>query len=570
MLKSLQVVNFALIEQITLEFDAGLTVLTGETGAGKSILIDALNIVLGGRASSDSIRSGCDFFRVEGVFDITGKDFVIQLLEEHNITLEEDALIISRRFSKNGKNTIVINGCQTPLTVLKQLGELLVDIHGQHDHQALLRPESHLNLLDTSDYRIGEYLVQYRRSWSQWQQVKNELSRIAQSSRDRAQRIDMLTWQTQEISAANLKTGEEEKHEAEVRVLANAERIAKSLERVYTLFHQSGKGGIGILGALAEIRKELETISRYDESLHNSLQVVQEAWYQLDDAATEISSYADNIEFNPKRLEKLQTRLDVISKLKQKYGSTIEEVLQYYQQIQTELETFSGADEKMTELQLKKLTLEQELAHYGDLLHDTRREAGDNLSLQICRQLADLAIPKARLVFDIIKVADFNPQGCDQVNLLFSANPGEELKQLHKIASGGELSRVALAIKTISASRDLVGTMVFDEVDTGIGGQTAQMMAEKVALVAVNKQVLSITHLPQMACMADHHYYIAKHIEGDRTYTTIHQLVGTERVHEITRMIAGENLSALALENTVQLLDTAMKKKKNWKKSAQA
>lgn len=570
MLKSLQVLNFALIEHVTLTFRSGLTVLTGETGAGKSILIDALNVVLGERASTDFIRNGCDFFRVEAVFDITTSHAVINMLEEHDITQEDDKLIISRRLSKSSKNTIVINGCQAPLAVLKKLGELLIDMHGQHENQALLRPESHLTLLDAYDPQIGELLNPYRECYLEWHRIKNNLARLAQSSRDQAQRIDMLTWQTQEIAAASLKVGEEDKLESEVRVLANAERIAKSVERSYILFHQGGKGSHGVLSALVEIRKELETISRYDNSLDNALQIVQDAWHQLNEAASEISSYSDIVEYNPKRLAKLQDRLDILYKLKKKYGATIEEVLDYYQQSLNELDTIGNSEGKATELEKEKTDLEEKLMHYSHQLDVLRRDAANKLSATICIHLADLAIPEAKLVFDIIKTPNFGPHGINQVNLLFSANPGQELKSLHKIASGGELSRVALAIKTVSSGRDAVGTMVFDEVDAGIGGQTAQMVAEKVALVATTKQVLAITHLSQMACMAEGHYHIAKHTEDGRTYTTVHELNTEERVREITRMMVGETLSPLALENTAQLLAVAKQKRDKWKNKAQA
>lgn len=568
MLKSLHVTNFALIEQVTIEFTGGLTVLTGETGAGKSIIVDAVNIVVGGRASSDAIRRGCEFFRVEAVFDIAPLPSVKKLLEEFDINQADDDLIISRRLNRNGKNTIVINGCQTPLAVLKKLGEHLVDMHGQHENQALLRPEYHLTLLDSFDPEIGALLTQYRQYWNQWQQVKTELSQLIQSSRDREQRIDMLTWQVREIAAADLKPGEEEKAEAQTRVLANAEKIAKAVEKAYHLFHHGAKGSPGVLTALAEIRKELEIVSRYDSSLDNALQTIQDSWYQLDDAASEISSYSDTIEYNPHRLEKLQNRLDLIYKLKKKYGSTIDEILQYGQKVTQELELIEGAEEKTTELADQKESLEKTLCQYSQKLDQLRRSAGEQLSEQICRHLADLAIPKAKLVFDITKISDFGSHGSNQVTLLFSANPGEEMKPLHKIASGGELSRLALAIKAISASHDTVATMVFDEVDTGIGGQTAQMVAEKVALVAGEKQVLCITHLPPMACMADNHYRIAKYTEGDRTYTTVHPLTGDDRIREITALIGGHDITPLALENTAQLLAAAKKKKDNWKNKA--
>jgi len=570
MLKSLQVVNFALIEQVRIEFVAGLNILTGETGAGKSILIDAINIVLGGRASVDAIRTGCDFFRVEVVFDISDNTAVKTMLEKQSIIVEEDTLIISRRVTRSGKNTIIINGCQAPLMVLRQLGELLVDMHGQHENQALLRSGSHMALLDAFDSRIGSELNQYRQTYQQWLRTTEELTRLSQRSREREQRIDMLTWQTQEIAAATLKAGEEEQLEAEVSVLANAEKIAKAAQHAHALLNQGVKGSLGIITALVEVKKELETVVRYDSRLSGSLLMIKEAFYQLDEVAMEISSYCDAFDFNPNRLSKLQDRLDIIYKLKKKYGASIEEILTYYNQAVSELTLIDNASEKIAELEKLKVKQQERLRISSDELDRLRCESSVKLSKEICHHLTDLGIPNAQLIFEVTRTNEYTVSGNNQVVMLFSANLGEELKALHKIASGGELSRVALAIKTVCANRDDVGVMIFDEIDAGIGGQTAQMVAEKVALVACNKQVLCITHLPQMACMADGHYYITKMTEGDRTYTTVRELDPNQQILEITRMITGENTTALALENTSQLVAMAKKKKEIWKNKAQA
>lgn len=570
MLKSLQVVNFALIEQVQIDFVSGLNILTGETGAGKSILIDAINVVLGGRASVDAIRTGCDFFRVEVVFDVSANSAVKALLEKQSISLEEDTLIISRRVNRNGKNTIIINGCQTPLMVLRQFGELLVDMHGQHENQALLRSGAHMELLDAFDMRIGAELEKYRQIYQQWLRTTAELSRLNSHSRDREQRIDMLTWQTQEISAANLRAGEEEDVEAEVSVLGNAERISKSAQHAHALLNQGTKGNSGIMAALIDVKKEIETVVRYDSRLSASLVMIQEAFYQLDEVAMEISSYCDNFDFNPQRLAKLQDRLDIIYKLKKKYGASIEEILQYYHQALDELALIDNASEKIAALTNQKTKQQKQLELAANELHKLRCESAEKLSQEICCHLADLGIPNARLIFDITTSDEYTISGNNQVVMLFSANLGEELKALHKIASGGELSRIALAIKTVCAKRDDIDVMVFDEIDAGIGGQTAQMVAEKVALVACNKQVLCITHLPQMACMADGHYYITKVTEGDRTYTTVRGLSEDEQIMEITRMITGKNITAIALENTAQLVSIAKEKKEIWKNKAQA
>ena len=569
MLQSLHVLNFALIEQVSLEFSSGLTVLTGETGAGKSIIIDSLSVVLGGRASTDAIRSGCEFFRVEAVFSLPSGHPVFQVMDSHGITQVEETIILSRRVNKNGKNTIVINGCQAPVTVLKKVGDLLVDMYGQHDNQALLRPEYHLSLLDNSDLAIMSELKMYRQTFQEWQFVTKSLAHLRQSSRDREQRIDILTWQTKEIAAAELKSGEEEKIEAELKVLSNAEKISKAAEKAYHLFQMGSKGASGVLEALSDIRKELETIHRYDDSVEGMLQIVNDTWYQLEEVASEISDYGESVEYNPKRLAKLQDRLDVIDKLKRKYGATIAEILAYYEQTAAELDTISMSGEKTADLEERQSRLEQNLTTMAGRLDHLRRTAGNRLSGEIGRHLAELAIPQAKFIFEISTSTEFGPNGCNQIQLLFSANPGEEPKPLNKIASGGELSRVALAIKTITSCHDVVGTMIFDEVDAGIGGQTAQMVAEKITLVSMDKQVLAVTHLPQMACMADTHYYISKHSEDGRTFTTVVLLQEEERVQEITKMMTGQTATPLALESTAHLLSAAKEKKESWKKTAQ-
>lgn len=571
MLKSLNVTNFALIENASIEFFPGLNVLTGETGAGKSIIIDALSAALGYRASVDAIRTGCDFFRVEAVFDISNIPSAQQMLDEQGITPEEDGtIIINRRLSKTGKNTIVVNGCQVTSSVLRHLGDKLVDMHGQHESHILMRPETHLGLVDSYNKDILEELDRYRRIWRIWNETKAEIEYISNSAREREQRIDMLKWQTQEIAAASLKMQEDGKLEAEVRVLANSEKIAKSVNTAYGLLNHGSKGATAVISTLAEVRRELEIASRYDVKLQGYATIVTDVLYQLEDAALELRDYCDSFEYNPNRLAQLQERLDVIDKLKRKYGSTIEEILAYYDHASAELSSISNYDQRLNDLAEQKNRQEKELASSAVRLDALRQKAGKALSSAISRHLADLGLSKATLEFKITTTEDFTPNGKNQTCIVFSANPGEELKPLHKVASGGELSRVALAIKTVCADQDDTGVMVFDEVDTGIGGQTAQMVAEKISFIALSKQVLCITHLPQMAVMADRHIHISKQVEGDRTYTLISELAEEERVLEVTRMITGSDITELSLENTSQILKTAQGKKEKWKNKAQA
>lgn len=570
MLKTLTVNNFALIEHAGIEFAGGLNILTGETGAGKSILVDALSTALGSRASSEAIRSGSDNFRVEAVFSVTDNPKLSALLEDQGISLEDDTLIISRQLSRQGKSVILVNGCHVTQGMLRQIGDELVDMHGQHEHQALLRSETHLSLVDAHLPASREKLENYRRLFARWSDLGAALARSETDSRQRAQRLDMLAWQTQEIAAAGLKADEEEELEQDIRVLGNAEKIMSAATRAYALLNEGAKGQAGALAALGESRRELETAARFDPSLEPKLAAVTEAVYQLEDAAAELRDYCENLEFNPARLAKLQDRMDTIHKLKKKYGATVAEVLAYHQQAVAELAEINNYEERIADLTKQRAAVEKELAAVADELDDLRQQAAADLAEKVCGHLANLAMPKARLVIEVRRLPRFTANGINEVNVLFSANPGEEAKTVAKVASGGELSRLALAIKTVTAGRASVGTMIFDEIDAGIGGQTAQMVAEKVAMVACDKQVLCITHLAQIAAMADHHLIVEKKVAGERTTTVIKILDPEEQLAEVTRMIAGDNAGKAARDNAAEMIVAAKSNKEKWKKEAQA
>jgi len=571
MLKSLAVINFALIDKAHIEFVPGLNILTGETGAGKSILIDALSAIVGGRASSDCIRSGADSFRVEAVFDIKANASIQQLLDEQGITNEEDgALIIARRLTLHGKNTIHINGCQVTLAILRKIGEKLVDMHGQHENQVLLKPNAHLMLTDAFSPAIKPKLDEYRTVYKAWQSIKSELSSLVRDSRERMQREEMLAWQTQEIAAATLTVGEEEKLESQVQMLANAEKIVNAVSRSYMLLSQGNKGFPGIVACLADIKRDLEIAARYDASIDQPLAIVTESLYQLEETMGELRDYCENIEFNPAKLAKLEERLDVIDKLKRKYGATVEEILIYYERAATELATITDYDEQLGKLEQQQFELKLRTEQVAVELHNLRQVAAREMGRQISAHLADLAMSKAQFIVDVKPSKQYSASGASDVMFLFSANPGEEPRLLHKIASGGELSRIALAIKTVCSEREEIETMIFDEVDAGIGGQTAQKVAEKIASIAVaDKQVLCITHLPQIASMADCHIYIEKIIDDERTLTQVTRLNPDAQLHQLARMASGE-ITQLSIDNAAQMLEMSKIKKANWKYKAQA
>lgn len=569
MLKTLTVTNFALIEQASVEFAGGLNVLTGETGAGKSILVDALNTLLGSRADRDAIRSGCEGFRVEAVFDVAETAGVRAILDDQGIPAEDGTLILSRYLSRQGKAAILANGCHVTVGVLRQLGEELVDLHGQHEHQALLRPEAHLAMADSFlSAADREKLDRYRGLYAAWSELGASLARTETDSRERAQRLDMLTWQTGEIAAAALQPDEEDQLAQEIRMLSNAEKIVGAVSRAYGLLAEGTKGSGGALSELADIRKELETAARFDPALEAKLEVIGDALYQLEDIAAELRDYRENVEFEPDRLAKLQDRMDLIHNLKRKYGATVADVLAYYRQATAELADITNYEERLAALGAQRTATEKELAGVAGELDRARREAAAGLADRIRSHLADLGMPHAVLSIEVKTLPHFTPTGVNEVAVLFSANPGEAAKPLAKVASGGELSRIALAIKTVAASAGGVGTMIFDEVDAGIGGQTARMVAEKIAIVAGDKQVLCVTHLPQVAAMADRHLAVEKRVAGERTHTVVQILDSEAHLREVTRMISGDNPTKAALDNAAEMIAAAQSGKEKWKNKA--
>lgn len=570
MLKSLTVWNFALLEHVQVEFQSGLNILTGETGAGKSILIDSLGAVLGARMSADMVRSGCDWLRVEAVFSLEDESLGLhELLTQQAIDDSDKELIITRQLTRAGRSTALVNGCHVTLAILRQIGAYLVDIHGQNENLALLKEENQFHLLDGYDPDVAEALAAYTCAYREWREKKKAYDEKQQASREYAQRLDMLHWQDKEISEANLKAGEDEALETEIRKLSHAEKIVGSIEESYELLEGGGGSGLGVLPALSQVKKDLEDISRFDDALANAQKMVEEAYISLQEASYELRDYGESVEFSPARLDQLQSRMDVIYRLCKKYGATLDDVLAHQEKVERELSEIENYDEDIAALEKEIAALEKELGKKAAALTELRRAAAKDLSSAIEEQLFALGMPKAQLAIRVEPAADYGPRGRDEVAMFFSANPGEAEKPLQKVASGGELSRIALAIKTVASSRDSsVPSMVFDEIDTGIGGRTAQMVAERIALVAQYKQVLCITHLPQIACMADAHLYISKHTEEGTTATQIRPLSERERISEIARMASGADMTTASLDNAREMVSHAKMKKDAFRREA--
>lgn len=561
MLKTLSIWNFALIEHVQIDFDKGLNILTGETGAGKSILLGALGMVIGRRTNIDAIRSSCEFMRVEAVFTLDN-NLVKDFLTKYNILVEDDDLIITRQININGKNSVQINNCHTTMAILRQLGELLVDIHGQHANQALLKPIKQLSLIDMYDGdAIQKQKEAYLEKYYQWLQIKQKLADSKINTQEMAQRLDMLKWQINEIENAKLILDEDEKLESEIKVLANVEKISLLTQDAYKLLYEGENGKFAILSSLSQVRKDLENLAQYDENMAKVHQILDEAYFQIQDSADEIRNYGESIDYNPQKLDMMQSRLNDIDKLKRKYGNTIEEILNYLAKAKEELTYIENYDDNLAKLEQELSLLAKDVSQEALILHELRQKSAKALEMAIMKELVSLSMADAKLVINLTLNNDFTENGADEVEILFSANLGEDLKSLAKIVSGGELSRIALALKTITAKKDDIDLMVFDEVDTGVGGKTAQMMAEKIARIALYRQVICITHLPQIAAMADAHFYISKETKNNKTFTTIDEINYDAKLAEIARMSSGIDLTQASLENAEEMLTNARKRK---------
>ena len=490
MLKNLSVWNFALIEHVRVDFAEGLNILTGETGAGKSILIEALGSVLGRRTSINAIRTGCEQLRVEAVFLLTPTDKARAVLSELNIAPADDTLTISRKISRASKSTVTVNGKRITLAALKMLGNALVDVHGQNDNLALLRDDALYNLVDGSN-DVRAALDDYRSAYRQWSAQKKLLADKKIAARDNAQRLDMLRWQEKEISEAALEPDEDRRLENDIRRLANVERIAQHVEEARLLLSDGDE--FDVLTALARVQKNLDDVSRYDNSLDDASKMIDEASILLNEAFGAICSYADRLEFAPDRLDQLQARLEVVNRMKKKYGPGLDDVLERLSKIRAEIASIENFDADCSTLEKSIAELDNQSRERAARLSEARRENAVAISTAVENELRQLFIEKVSFELTVEATGRLSERGADSLDIMFSANAGVKPKSLSKIISGGELSRVALALKASGAGRDeSPASMIFDEIDTGLGGVTAGAVAECIAKVARSRQVLCI------------------------------------------------------------------------------
>ena len=563
MLKEIKIQNFAIIENLVVNFESGLNVLTGETGAGKSIIIDALNLLLGGRADTDSIRTGETTALIEGLFQITNRE-TLSLVEEIGVETEDGELHIKRQVSNSGKNRCLLNDSQITVSTLAKIGDRLVDLHGQHDHQTLLHPEIHVDLLDLFG-KSKQSRDKYFKEFLEYQSLVKNLQSLNTSQQERLQKEEFLGFQISEIDSANLSEGEEEVIMTEKNKLQHSEKTREALQRSQTLLaDQSGS----ILENLRQILKELEPFIEIYSDLASPFERSQSAFYELEDVENALRSHNQSLDFNPEQLEKIEDRLAEINGLKRKYGNSIAEILLKREKFATELGQLTINEENTKKLVEEINKKEQVVSKLAIELAEKREIGAKSLKQGVEKELKELHMNGVRFGVDFNYPADtegfvefrntkLKPTsiGLGTLEFLFSPNPGEELRPLAKIASGGELSRIMLALKSILNKQDTIPVMIFDEVDTGIGGRVAEKIGDKLKKVAEDKQVFCITHLPQIAGRATTHYRVEKQVHGKRTRSGIRQLDFQERVEEIARMSSGEKITQASLQHARELIE---------------
>ena len=547
MLSLLHIENIAVIECADISFDQGFNVLTGETGAGKSIVIDAISAILGERAYRDMIRTGTTKASVRAVFQDVPE---LPWFAEQGIEYDPET-VIQREIHLDGKNVCRVNGGLVSVSILRKLGIQLINIHGQHDSAALFDEDNHLNFLDAfADNH--QLLTEYQETFGVVSRLRREIDRLSMDEGEKLRRMESLRYQIDEISRAELESGEDESLEARRKVLQNAEKLSDAInEGVECLYGSDDSDGAA--GLMAQAEKALSKIARYDESLAALHERVKDLMYQVQDAAEEVLDSRDTFAYSEEELEQIESRLDVIHRLRRKYGANCDAILAYLDRAKKELDEIEFADDHMERLKKKLKKAEKEAVSAAEKLRQSRKETAVYLSARILDELRQLDMPKVQFEC-VFTETELSSNGADAVAFYMSANAGEALKPMSKVASGGELARIMLAMKNVLAEKDSVSTLIFDEVDTGVSGRAAQKVAEKLRSVAASKQVLCVTHLPQIAALANTHLLISKSERDGRTFTSVTPLDLEGRKRELARIIGGTNITEITLKSAEEML----------------
>ena len=553
MLSELYIENLAVIEKATIDFSDKLNVFTGETGAGKSILINGINAILGQRVTKDIVRTGTDKAVISALFTDIG-DNVLQVLDELGISAEDGQLFLTREIRSDGGSVARVNSRAVNVSVLKAIGETLVTIHGQHDNQILMAPERHIEILDS--YAESEALIEdYHSSFRELQSIAKKINKIKTEQSKKEFRMAELADIVEEINALNIHEGEDKEIEAELNISKNAVAISEALYMSKQLL----SGDDDTDGAVEMTQRASKSVEEYTDIMTEISPIydrLSSAAIEMEDISEEIGSLLDSLDIDPKRYDYLNQRSDELRRIMKKYGPELDDVLTTLENSQNELDELSGAEQSLDELNKEKERLLAEVSKKAKVLSDHRKKAGERFVSQVTEELEFLNMPKVKLVVQQ-KTGKLTINGMDSIEFLISANLGEEPKPIAKIASGGELSRIMLALKNVIAEKDSIGTLIFDEIDTGVSGRAAQKIGIKLKQISRLRQVLCVTHLAQMAVMADNHLLIEKNIQGDRTVTTVRTLDHEQRKYEIARIMGGENITELMLENAEQYLKDA-------------
>ncbi|SKC72300.1 DNA repair protein RecN [Maledivibacter halophilus] len=568
MLLELNIENFVLIENINISFTQGFNVLSGETGAGKSIIIDAISLVLGGKSSKNYVRTGKEKAVIQIVFTFEDEELK-KLLYEYGIDCEDNIIILNREIFGTGKSISRINGRIVQLAFAKKVAKMLIDIHGQHEHQSLLYTDNHLNMLDLfGNEMLIRNLEKVNEKYDQLRKIEKELQKIDQNDKERERRIDLIKFQIEEIDSCSIKPSEDTDLSKQFDLLKNSEKIFAIIHESHDKISSSLDDQESILGTLSDILGGFEDISVLDENIKNFNDELQDIFYRLQDIATDMRHYGENITYDSEALFEVEKRLDTINNLKRKYGNTIEEILQYRDKMQNELEELEDSANRIKILKKDIEICKGEYLKLSKSLSKQRKEISKNFENKMMKELKDLNFKNAEFKVSITPNTDknnnlvFKKNGIDKVEFLISTNPGEPLKSLSKVASGGEISRIMLAMKVILAKIDNISTLIFDEIDTGISGKTANVVGEKIALISRTHQTICITHLPQIAVMADNHLFIEKITSESQTTTVIQKLNDEDRINEISRLIGGNIITDLTLKNAKEMLNMAHNTKK--------
>ena len=555
MLLEISIKNFAIIESISLNFEQGMTVLTGETGAGKSIIIDAMNMMLGARATTEVIRHGAPKAEIEGLFSIESNRALEEIFDEQGLELS-DEIIIRREILQNGRSISRVNGQMVNLSVLRTIGQQLVDIHGQHDQEELMRPHRHIQMLDEfGDASFFELKEAYQMSFDNYRRMRKQVLDIKKNQQEHKARIEMLEFQMAEIEAANLKAGEDVTLNQERDRLLNHKHIADTLTNAYSMLDNEE------FSSLANVRSamnDMESLEEFDPEYREISSSLSESYYVLEDITKRLESIIDDLDFDGNRLMQVESRLDLIHTITRKYGGSVDDVLEYFAKITDEYNLLTGNNLSSEDMEIELKKLEKNLVDLAGQVAQARHKIAQDLEDEIKQELQDLYMEKAQFQVRFSQ-GKFSREGNESVEFYISTNPGEDFKPLVKVASGGELSRLMLAIKSAFSRKEGKTSIVFDEVDTGVSGRVAQAIAQKIHKIGQNGQVLAISHLPQVIAIADYQFFIEKISNEHSTVSTVRLLTVEERIEEVAKMLAGENVTEAALNQARELLQSKEK-----------